>query len=171
MNASLDETIASVEQLYASITGQRPPRTDGATTRIPPELDPVRHVEDQLAKLVTAFEQKLAPQPPAWQPRAIAWQDEHGFELAIDVPGVTRDALEVSCDGNCLVVRGERRTPWGDAKSTLACEAPVGAFSRMFALPVYIEPSQISARLDSGVLRVRIAKRVTAEPSTITVQS
>jgi HSP20 family protein len=169
MNSSIDETIASVESLYSSITGQKPPRVEAALTRIPPELDPVRHVEDQLAKLVSALEQKFAPSAPAWQPRTSVWQDDQSFELAIDVPGVTRDSLTVACDGQALVVRGERKAPWGDARQPLSCEAPVGAFARTFALPMYVEPGQITARLDSGVLRVRFARRVQSEPSTITV--
>ncbi len=175
MHTSIEETIDRVEQLYAAITGHRPPHVNGNTTRIPPEIDPVRHVEDQLAKLVAAVEQRLAPgvaAPPAWTPRAIAWQDEASYELAIDVPGVPRDRLDVHIEDHVLAVRGERPAPWGDGetRSPATSELPTGRFARMFALPERAEPAQITARLDAGVLRIRIARRARTEGSSIPVQ-
>lgn len=166
MQTSIEDTIDRVEQLYAAITGHRPPHVNGNTTRIPPETDPVRHVEDQLGKLVAAVEQRLAPGAstmPAWTPRAIAWQDEAGYELAIDVPGVPRERLDVRIEGHVLAVRGERPVPWGDGetRSPFACS---------FALPERAEPAQITARLDAGVLRLRIARRARTEGSSIPVQ-
>lgn len=159
---NIEDTIDRVERLYTTITGHQPPAaTDGA--RIPPEIDPARHVEEQLGKLIAAVEGRIAPTTaapvPSWQPRAVWWQDESGFELAIDVPGVARDTLEVSCDGASVVVRGHRPPPWGElARAPLACESPIGAFARMFALPMRVEPKQVSARLDAGVLRVRVER-------------
>ncbi len=174
MNASIEDTIDRVEQLYAAITGRQPPDVNGNSRRIPPEIDPVRHVEEQLGKLMSAIEHGLhadVASRPTWTPRASAWQDDADFELAIDLPGVARDRIDMRIEGNMLAVRGERPTPWGDGetRSPMTCEVPVGAFARTFALPHPVEPAQISARLDAGVLRVRIARRAT-EGSSIPVQ-
>jgi len=170
---SIEDTIGRVEQLYVAITGQQPPDVNGGVRRIPPETDPARHVEEQLARLLGAVEHKLAPSAapsPAWQPRVIAWQDELAYELAIDVPGVTREQLELRLDGNVLVVRGQRLQPWGERElAPDACEAPLGAFVRSFALPERVEPGRISARLEGGVLRIMIARGGAAEPSQIAI--
>jgi HSP20 family protein len=177
MNTGIEETIDRVEQLYMAITGRQPPQVDASTTRIPPEIDPVRHVEEQLGKLVTAVEQQLAPEvvaapAPAWTPRAFAWQHDAAFELAIDMPGVPRERIELSIEGPRLAVRGERPTPWGDGetRSPETCEAPLGRFARTFVLPELVDPAQITARLDAGVLRVRIARRAATHGSTIPIQ-
>jgi HSP20 family molecular chaperone IbpA len=177
MNPTIEETIERVEQLYATITGHLPPHVNGNRTRMPPEIDPVRYVEDQLAKLVAAIEQRFtpggAPATPAWTPRAFAWQDDTGIELALDVPGVAREQLEVRLDGPMLVVRGHRPPPWGERdlqRAPDAHEAPVGTFARAFPLPERVEPGQISARLDDGVLYVRVARVPRSEPSPIAIQ-
>lgn len=175
MNASIEDTIDRVEQLYAAITGRQPPHVNGNSRRIPPEIDPVRHVEEQLGKLMSAIEQRLSADvssQPMWAPRASAWQDDAGYELAIDLPGVPRDRIELRIEGNVLAVRGERPSFWGDGetRSPTTCEAPVGAFARTFALPEPVEPAQISARLEAGVLRVTIARRASTQGSSIPVQ-
>jgi HSP20 family protein len=175
MYPSIEQTIDRVEQLYATITGRQPPHANGGVAHIPPEIDPGRHVEEQLAKLLAAIEQRFAHEPAqaqTWQPRASAWQDEDGFELAIDMPGIARDSLAITCDGQTLYVRGHRPAPWREhALAPVSCEAPFGAFARTFALPIAVEPSAITARLDAGVLRVRVARRPPAEPASITVQA
>jgi HSP20 family molecular chaperone IbpA len=175
MSPTIEQTIDRVEQLYATITGHPPPQLADRGLHMPPEIDPVRHVEDQLGRLVSELEQGVAPTsstPPAWTPRVSAWRDEHGFELLIDVPGVPRDQLELRVSERVLVVSGHRAVPWADGArgaSPLACEAPFGRFERAFALPEGVEPSSISARLEAGTLRVRAARSVPSGPSQIPI--
>jgi HSP20 family protein len=168
MNASIDETIERVEQLYFALTGTRPPNIDGAP--MPPETDPVRHVEDQMSKLFAAAE-KLAPttSAAAWSPPVCAWHDEAGVYLAIDVPGVTRESLELELDGRRLVVRGTRVAPWPTAARPDGCEVAHGAFTRAFAFAEHVEPEQLSARLEAGVLHVRVARARLGEPARIQI--
>src|SRR5262245_35418213 len=173
MNPSIEETIDRVEQLFTTLTGHPPPHPNG-DARIPPEIEPGRHVEDQLGKLLAAVEERLAPdatQRSVWMPRVVAWRDDSALALAIDVPGVSRGDVELRLDGHVLIVRGSRRPPWGEARHPEACEAPLGTFARTFALAERVDASRISARLEAGVLRVRIATRAMAEPSPISIQS
>lgn len=167
MNTSIEDTIGRVEQLYTAITGQQPPHVNGNSQRIPPEIDPVRHVEEQLGRLVSAIDQRFvagatATPAPTWVPSALAWSSENAFELAIDVPGVPREQLELRLWGQTLSVRGERRAPWG---ASSLC-----SFARTFALPEPIELGQVSARLEAGVLRVRITRRAAADIPAIPIQ-
>lgn len=155
MNPSIEQTIDRVEELYAAITGHSPPLVDGNLTRIPPETDPARFVEEQLARLLATLDQRLAPAPQrTWTPEALAWQTESAFELAVAVPGAARERIELWLDGGALVVRGE---------------APAGAFTRAFPLPGPVAPGDITARLDAGLLRVRVVRRAQAERSQIAI--
>ena len=180
MNASIEETIERVEQLYCTLTGHRPPQPNGHGARIPPETDPGRHVEEQLAKLITAIEElaprstPLAVPAPAWTPRATSWRDESGWRLAIEVPGVAREAIELRLAGATLVVRGHRPPPWGDARAERvieAAESSYGSFVRTFELGAHVDPTQITARLEAGVLHVQLARAPIGEPSHVPIQS
>ncbi len=157
MNPSIEQTIDRVEQLYATITGHTPPIIEGNGSRIPPETDPVRHVEDQLGRLLAALGQQLVPEtsPRApWSPPMIAWQDDTGYELAIAMPGIARDQIELWLEPRALVVRGE---------------LPVGRVERAVALPQSVDKSDITARLEAGLLRVRITRRAGGQPSQLTI--
>ena len=169
MNASIDDTIARVEQLYFALTGTRPPSVDSAA--MPPETDPARHVEDQLTKLLAATEQLVpaAASAATWSPPVSAWHDDAGVYLAIDLPGVARDSIELEIDGRRLVVRGTRAAPWPSASRPDACEVTSGTFARAFAFAQRVEPEQLSARLEAGVLNVRIARAQLGEPARIPI--
>ncbi len=173
MSTSIEDTIDRVEQLYATITGRTPNHENDVGPRIPPEIDPVRHLEDQVGKLVAELEHGFAPDSagsPQWQPRAFAWRDDAAFELAIDLPGVPREQIELRVEERVLIVRGQRPAPWGDRETPpVACEAPFGNFARAFVLPERVEPGQITARLDAGMLRVRVTRSAPSEPSPIPI--
>jgi HSP20 family molecular chaperone IbpA len=172
MSSTIEDTIDRVERLYVTITGHPPPIVDGSGPRIPPDSDPVQHVEDQLGRLVIELEQRFAPEPTSavtWVPRACTWRDDTGFELLVDVPGVPRDRLELSVDDRTLHIRGTRPAPWHEGEPPYACESPFGSFARAFALPERVEPGQITARLDVGTLRVRIARAPRFEVSQIPI--
>jgi HSP20 family protein len=160
----IEQTIDRVEKLYSAVTGKRPPqRGNGAHAPIPPETDPARHVEEQLGRLASAIDaitRSPSPVAPAWTPMLAAWEDESATEIVVDVPGVSRDRLEILVDGRALTIRGERRVPWGAARPTSirTCELATGAFVRTIALPWSVEREQVAAELRDGVLAIRIAR-------------
>jgi hypothetical protein len=60
MQEIIEQTIERVEQLYATIIGQRPPLPSGNGAPIPPESDPLVHVSDQLERMVSLATQLIA---------------------------------------------------------------------------------------------------------------
>lgn len=167
MNPTIEETIERVERLYAALTGKHPSQTNGQLAQIPPEADPMVHVQEQLARLVSSVEQ-IAPIPsaaPAWIPRTVAWDHDGDVVFAIDAPGVLARDLVIRVEPFALVVTGQRRAPWTQQpRAAFACDALFGVFGRSFPLPGRVSPDQVSARLDDGVLTVRI--HTTARPAT-----
>jgi HSP20 family protein len=173
MNATIEETIERVEQLYTTLTGTRPPRVNGNNAPIPPESDPMVYVEEQLARMVAAIEQVVpaAAPTPTWTPRAVAWTEESGVVLALDVPGVPREQIQIAVDGRMLVVSGQRPAPAGRMMHAItACEVPFGAFTRSFVLATPVVPAHVSARLEQGVLTIRVSS-VRGEASQIPIRS
>jgi len=172
MNVTIDETLESVERLYMSITGRRPPTTSTPVAALPPEVDPIVHVEQQLARMMSAVE-SLAPgmtRAPEWVPRAVAWTQDGELVLALDVPGVAREDVRVRVQPLALTVTGKRRVPWSQTpRSVVACDVPLGTFSRSFPLAAGVGTEQVSARLVDGLLIVRVHAGARTEPSQISI--
>jgi len=92
-----------------------------------------------------------------WIPAADVYEDEREYLLALDLPGIDRDALDVGLDDGRLVIRGERRGLEGlHARRT---ERPQGRFVRTFSLPDAVERGAISADYKDGVLLLHLPKR------------
>lgn len=174
-NATIDEAIDRVEQLYTTLTGARPPHVNGHSAPIPPESDPLVHVEEQFARMMAVVAQLVPGARPAvtWTPRAAVWRDEDGLALAIEIPGMTREQIRIDVDRGVLTVSGDRQPPWARARgvrSVDGCDAGFGSFSRSFALPVPVASEHVNARLDQGVLTIRIST-VRGDASQIQIRS
>jgi HSP20 family protein len=174
MNPTIEETIERVERLYAALTGKHPSQSNGQRAQIPPEADPMVHVQEQLARLVSSVEQ-IAPSPaaaPAWIPRTVAWDDDNDLVLAIDAPGVLARDVVIRVEPFAIIVTGQRRTPWTQQPRTIAaCDALFGVFGRSFPLPGRVSPDQVSARLDDGVLTIRVHTGARPQTSQIPIVS
>lgn len=175
MNATIEQTIERIEQLYQTITGTRPPYRNGSAVPIPPESDPVVHVEEQLERMVTALEQLVPSQRPsvAWTPRTVAWRDDEGIAVAVDLPGIARDQIDINVDKQVITISGQRHMPWTrarPARSVDTCDIAFGTFSRSFVFASQLVPEHVSARFDQGVLTIFVGSKQ-GEPSQIPIRS
>ncbi len=93
-----------------------------------------------------------------WVPAADVFEDETEFLIALDLPGIRRDGLDVGLDDNHLTIRGERAAPSENLHQRRA-ERPTGRFIRSFTLPETVERAGIAADYHDGVLRLRLPKR------------
>jgi HSP20 family protein len=91
-----------------------------------------------------------------WTPAADIYETESGYQIAIDLPGVGRDAVEINLDDNRLVIRGTRSIEELEKQRN---ERPSGKFLRSFTVPNSIDQDQIGAEYKDGVLLVRLPKR------------
>jgi HSP20 family protein len=82
-----------------------------------------------------------------------------GLEVQAELPGVEERDVDLSVDGNLLVLRGERRSDREESRRSYRVrERSYGAFSRSIALPFEPQPSDIDAEFRNGVLTVRIER-------------
>jgi len=91
-----------------------------------------------------------------WTPPADIYETETSYLIAIDLPGVDRQALEIDIDDNRLTVKGTRVV---DESMRQTTERPGGRFLRTFTVPGSVDQSQIGAEYKDGVLQVRLPKR------------
>jgi HSP20 family protein len=110
---------------------------------------------------------------PYWTPNMDAWETEQAFVVQLDLPGLTRDQVEVNFDRNTLSIRGTRAATIpaaekGELRVFFAERLP-GTFSRTVRFPQYVEASKIEAAFNNGVLTVTIPKSDAGKPRKIEV--
>ena len=98
------------------------------------------------------------------------YEDGHNIVLKIDVPGIDEKDIDVSIQNNTLTVHGERKIEKEEKEENFRrVERQYGSFTRSFTLPSSVDPGQVSAHCDRGVLKINLAKRVEAKPTQIKV--
>lgn len=98
------------------------------------------------------------------------YRDGDAYVVALDLPGVSADAIDIDVERNMLTVTAERRPlpTAADARMELS-ERPLGVFARRIALADTLDTERIEAIHDAGVLTLRIPSAERAKPRKIAV--
>lgn len=105
---------------------------------------------------------------PAWVPAVDAWETEDDFHMVFDVPGVTKEGIEIEVEGDQLTIKGDRKIQ-NDIKY-IRKERVFGPFFRQFNLETPIEREKIKAVYKNGVLEVILPKKEEVKPKQIQIQ-
>jgi HSP20 family protein len=98
------------------------------------------------------------------------YEDEHKITLKIEVPGIDEKDIDVRIEGNTLTVQGERKLEKEEKEENFRrVERYYGTFTRSFTLPGSVDPGQVSADYDNGVLKISLPKKAEAKPKQIKV--
>ncbi|CAM5341146.1 Hsp20/alpha crystallin family protein [Streptomyces atroolivaceus] len=82
-----------------------------------------------------------------------AYREGEEYVVALDLPGVAKDAIDIDVERNMLTVKAERRpVSVGEDVRVELSERPVGVFSRQLALADTLDTERIRADYDAGVL-------------------
>ena len=129
---------------------------------------------DQFGEL-DRLTQRLFGSPGTWtRPTGMpldAYRDGDQFVIALDLPGVAPDAIDIGVERNVLTVKAERRplAVSADAHCQVS-ERPLGAFARQVFLSEALDTDHIQATYDDGVLVLRIPVKEQAKPRKVQVQ-
>ncbi|AOP51124.1 Hsp20/alpha crystallin family protein [Streptomyces lydicus] len=99
-----------------------------------------------------------------------AYREGDAYVIALDLPGVTKDAIDIDVERNMLTVRAERRpaAKRDDVQMELS-ERPLGVFSRQVVLADTLDTEHIRADYEAGVLTLRIPIAERAKPRKVTI--
>ncbi len=120
---------------------------------------------DSLRDLLSMHEQLgqlVGTDAPGWTPPVDLFETAGAFVLAAELPGLSRDQIEIQADEFRILIRGARAGTSSDQDT--ACEQyhrverGHGRFARAFTLPEAIDIEQVSADLKDGVLTVVMPK-------------
>lgn len=88
-------------------------------------------------------------------------ESDKAYTVHAEVPGVTKEDIHVSLDGNVVTLRAEVKQQDVQTRDekVLRSERYFGAVSRSFQLPMDIDQSQAKAKYDNGVLTLTLPKK------------
>ena len=105
-----------------------------------------------------------------WTPAVDIREEAERYVLQADIPGVSREAVDITLDDGVLTIRGERnREAEETGREYRRSERVHGAFTRQFTLPDTVDAEHISATVTNGVLEIAIAKAGKPQPKKISV--
>jgi HSP20 family protein len=108
----------------------------------------------------------------ATYPPVNVWEDGDHVVVEAELPGLDPASLELLViGGNQFTIKGERKKPVPGKGVWHRQERLAGPFNRTLALPFAVDPDQVDAKLEQGVLRVRLAKHASARPRKIKVRA
>ena len=120
--------------------------------------------------LLNRLEQQL--QTSERIPAAEVLDTETGFRITLELPGVTKESIDVKATDRSLVITAQRPAPdQGDnAATALLSELPYGTWSRSFRFPAGINREGLEAHYRDGLLTVTAPKAQTATSVSVTVE-
>jgi HSP20 family protein len=135
----------------------------------PRRWDPFTMLSELEAEVDRMFGQRLPAFLPlrrhtgalgeGWAPSADVFEKNGEIVVKAELPGVEKDAIEVTVEKGSLVIKGERRAEEEvKEESFYRMERFTGSFFRRFPLPEGIDEDSITAEYHDGVLEVHVPK-------------
>lgn len=138
-------------------------------------------VEDEFGRMVESmFQDFFAPlaQGGQWAgdraatPRLDISETPNSYEIAAELPGVNKEDVKVSVDGQRLTIEAECRgaNERREGETVVYAERTARRFMRSFTLPTEVDDGAAQARLENGVLQLSLPKKQGTEARRLTIQ-
>jgi HSP20 family protein len=104
-------------------------------------------------------------------PAADVAEREHAFEVHVDLPGLSPEAITVKLEGDTLTVSGERKAEAQTKEGRwVRTERSFGTIARTFVLPESVIGTTPEASFANGVLTVTLPKKEESKPKSVVVK-
>jgi HSP20 family protein len=119
--------------------------------------DPFRELQawqERLGRLATH-------QPESWSPAIDVYETDDSYIIAAEVPGLTREEIELAAEDTRLTIRGQRSDRRVSTREVIhfhQVERGHGAFARTFEFAERIDGDRVAADLSDGVLTIKLPK-------------
>jgi len=102
-------------------------------------------------------------------PEVNIFETKDGYVLEAEMPGVRKDGLEITLEGNEMTLTGRRHVDSLEGQA-LFRESHNLNYRRVFELDPAIDSARISAKMDQGLLTLTLPKSEKVKPRTIKVE-
>lgn len=107
-----------------------------------------------------------AGQPTLLSPHMDVSETDKEIRISAELPGVSENDVEVSLNEDVLTIRAEKRQQRKEQREGVhISERSFGTFQRAIRLPFHVNPEQVQARFENGVLQVTLPKTAPQERS------
>lgn len=111
---------------------------------------------------------------PSWAvmgntPRTNLYDKGDAFELIAEVPGLSKEDLDVKIQGNYLEINGKREVKIPEGYRVHRSERGSASFTRSLTLPADVDSGKVSAALKDGLLILTLPKSEVAKPRQISI--
>ena len=117
-------------------------------------------------------EARTAPDRAARQeyfaPEVNIFETRDGYVLEADMPGVSKEGLEITLEGNEMTLVGHRQ-PEPTSGELLFRESRLADYRRVFELDPAVDTNKVSAKMEQGVLTLTLPKSERVKPRKIAV--
>ena len=112
------------------------------------------------------------PLPSPAQMKVDVKETDTGYTVQAEVPGVLKEDIHVSVEGNVVSLRAEVRQLdlQTEGEKLLRSERYFGELARSFQLPADIDASQAKAKYDHGVLTLTLPKKQGSSAQRLTIE-
>jgi HSP20 family protein len=122
------------------------------------------------ATVQTEQRRNAEPQPAREyvSPAVNIFETNDGYVLEAEMPGVSKEGLEITLEGNEMTIVGRRKDEVVQGEP-LFRERALTDYRRVFELDPAIDTSKIAAKMDQGLLTLTLPKSERVKPRKITV--
>jgi HSP20 family protein len=113
--------------------------------------------------------QRQAQLLSGWSPALDIYQNNDNLVARIELPGMSKEDIEISLQDGMLTVSGERKSEAGEGDKAERTERCVGKFRRSVSLPTMVDANKVTANYRDGILTVTLPKAEEAKPKQIQV--
>ncbi|HEX7636335.1 MAG TPA: Hsp20/alpha crystallin family protein [Noviherbaspirillum sp.] len=133
-------------------------------------LDPFRNMDDFMREFsMMPTLRGLETEPRI---RVDVAETDQAYQIKADIPGVKKDDVKVSIDGNVISIRAEVKEEQEEkaAGSVVRSERHYGEMYRSFTLPQDVDEEKAEAKYQDGVLSLTLPKKTGGASKQITIQ-
>lgn len=106
----------------------------------------------------------------SFSPRLDIKEAEEAYHISVEVPGVDKEGVDISLKDGLLTIQGERKQEAQEENEKYSwIERSYGSFQRSVRLPKHTQEDAVEARLENGVLEIKVPKMEQPKPKKITV--
>lgn len=142
-----------------------------ALVKWPSPTEELARIERRMRRLFEQpFRLDVFAEEMGWSPAVEVVETDKAIEVTAELPGMTKDDVEISLERNVLTIRGEKKAEKEEQeKERYLYERYYGSFQRSFTLPAPVEESGVNAEFKNGVLKIHLPKAAEAKGKKIPI--
>ncbi len=130
-----------------------------------------REIDDIFRRTFGGGETALQETGAARTPLVNTFVRDNTLHVQAELPGIRKEDLDVSVEGNLLTIRGERKlTKETREEDFLVRESRYGSFLRKMTLPEGVNTEAVHASFDDGILEITMPMKKMVGGKKVTIE-